>query len=43
MEADKISAHKVREIRRGRLEGLSRKSGRGAEGDHLAHWGWGIC
>ena len=40
---DRIGASEAREIRRGRQEGLSGKSGRGAEGDCLAHWGRGDC
>ena len=39
----KISVPEVGEIRRGSGEGLSRKSRRGAEGDRMAHWGWGAC
>ena len=40
---DKISAPEAREIRRGKWEGLSGKSGRGAEGDCLACSGRGGC
>ena len=34
---EKISSPEAREIRKGRWEGLSRKSGRGAEGNCLTH------
>ena len=40
---DKICAPESWEIRRGRWEGLSGKCWRGAEGDHLVHWGRGAC
>ena len=38
---DKTGVPEAGEIRRGRWEGLSGKSRRGAEGDHLAHSGRG--
>ena len=34
---ERIGAPEAREIRIGKWEGLSRKNGRGAEGDCLAH------
>ena len=40
---DRIGAPEAGEIRRGRREGLFRKSGRGAEGDHLVHSGREAC
>ena len=40
---DRISAPEAREIRRGRWEGLSRKSRRETEGNRLAHLGQGAC
>ena len=36
---DRTGTPEAREIKRGRREGLSGKSGRGAEGDRLAHSG----
>ena len=35
--SDRIGAPEAGEIRRGKWEGLSRRSGRGVEGDCLAH------